>query len=518
MRKTLPLAAAGLSLAMLSLTGCVPSTTPPSQEPQATDTVRATLDTPTTLNPELALALPDYQLARLSYDTLVRKDDSGLVPGLASSWDATPNKVTLTIRDGATCTDGTTITPTIVADSLNSYVAHGDPGGIAEGFGGSVPTITADDAAHTVTIEVELPYAEIVQGLTVAASGIVCPAGLANLDGLNTGAVEGAGSGPYVLTSVQPGVKYTYTLRDDYDAWPQWTTSLPGKTPKTIEYTVAPDPSATANMVLSGDFDLARIMPDSRSRFDGNADVTLKTFPFGTFYVLFNEREGNVFADPAKRKAVAQVLDRDQFFTTVTDGTGEMLTSLASSATPCVSDAKTPIIDLDPEAAKSVLSGVKIHMLGAQVVGNQGAGNELLQEELRAAGADVTLDNVDIGTWASTAYGQPNTWDLTIYPDLNFLGSLASPLSKFTGPDLLEGGGNLGGTTNSEAGDLAFAARTATDKAQLCDLYNQSVDSLVANADAIPLVNEAYIYAARKGFAVYMLGGSLDDHIFRIVD
>jgi peptide/nickel transport system substrate-binding protein len=516
-RRTLPLAAAGLSVALVALTGCVPSSPEPSQGVAQNDTVRATLDAPTTLNPELALALPDYQLARLGFDTLVRKDDSGLVPGLATSWDATPNQVMLTIRKDATCSDGTPITPTIVADSLNSYVANGDPGGIAEGFGGSIPTITADDAADTVTISVELPYSEIVQGLTVAASGIVCPAGLANLDALNTGAVEGAGSGPYLLTSVEPGVKYVFTLRDDYAAWPQWTTSLPGTAPKTIEYIVAPDPSATANMVLAGDLDLARIMPDSRSRFDGNADVSLTSFPFGTFYVLFNEREGNVFADPAKRKAVAQVIDQDQFFTTVTDGTGEKLTSLASPATPCVADATTRLIPQDADAAKAVLSGVKIHMLGAQVVGNQGAGNELLAEQLRAAGADVTLDNVDIGTWASTAYGEPNTWDLTIYPDLNFLGSLASPLSKFTGPDLLDGGGNVGGTTNQEADDLAFQARSATDATQRCDLYNQSVDSLVTNADAIPLVNEAYIYAARKGFAVYMLGGSLDDHIFRIV-
>lgn len=515
MRKSLLLATAGIVVASAALTGCVPST--PNAAPSTT-TARVTMDAPTTLDPQKSISLPDYQLARLAFDTLVRKDDSGLVPGIAASWDATPTKVTFTLRKDATCSDGTKITPSIVADSLNAYVKDGDPGGVAETFGGSMPHITPDDAANTVTIALDMPWAELPQGLSVASTGIVCPKGLADKAKLGSAAVAGAGSGPYELTSFQPGVKYTFTLRKDYTAWPKWTTKLPGTAPKTIQYVVAPDPSATANMTLSGDLDIARIMPDSRSRFDGVSNVTLTSFPFGTFYVLFNERKGNPFADQKLRTAVAQVLDREQFFQTTTDGTGELLNSLASTATPCVAKGANPaIIPLDATAASAALKGVKIRLLGAQVVGTQGAGNELLQEQLRKAGADVTMENVDIGTWASKAFGQPDTWDLTIYPDLNFLGSLASPLSKFVGPDLMQGGGNVGGTTNAAAGGLMDQARAAADQGARCDLYNKAVDSLISRADTIPLVNEAYIYAARKGFAVYMLGGSLDDHIFRIV-
>jgi peptide/nickel transport system substrate-binding protein len=514
-RKSLLLVTAGLVVAGAALTGCVPSA--PSSAPSTT-TARVTMDAPTTLDPQKSIALPDYQLARLSFDTLVRKDDSGLVPGIAASWKATPTSATFTLRTDATCADGTKITPTIVAASLEAYVKDGDPGGVAETFGGSVPHIAADDAANTVTISLDMPWAELPQGLSVASTGIVCPAGLADKAKLGTAAVAGAGSGPYELTSAQAGVKYTFTLRKDYTAWPKWTTKLPGTAPKTIEYIVAPDPSATANMTLSGDLDLARIMPDSRSRFDGNADVKLKSFPFGTFYVLFNERKGNVFADQKLRTAVAQVLDREQFLQTTTDGTGELLNSLASTSIPCVAKKANPaLIPLDESAAGTALKGVKVRLLGAQVVGTQGSGNELLQEQLRKAGADVTMENVDIGTWASKAFGQPDTWDLTIYPDLNLLGSLASPLNKFAGPDILAGGGNVGGTTNTTAAGLFDQARAAADQDNRCDLYNQAVDSLITRADTIPLVNEAYIYAARKGFAVYMLGGSLDDHIFRIV-
>lgn len=516
MKTTKALAAlAGTSIAALMLAGCVPAAD--GGTAAETTRVRVTIDTPTTFEPARAISLPDFQLARLAYDALLRRDDSGLVPGLATEWETTPTSATFTIRDNATCSDGTPITPAVVQASLESYAANGDPGGVAEAFGGSVPVFASDDAAGTVTVTVDAPWAELAQAFTVASTGIVCPAGLDAGEALGVEAVEGSGSGPYVLDSFEPGVRYVYTLRDDYDAWPEWTTELEGVAPQTIEYVVSPDPSATANMTLAGDLDLARIFPDSAPRFEGVDGVQLQEFPFGTFYLVFNERAGNPFADPALRTAVAQSLDREQFFQTTTDGMGEILNTLASSATPCVSAEPNPaIIPTDTDAAAAALAGVKIRLLGAQVVGNQGAGNVLLEEALRAAGADVTLENVDIGTWASKAFGEPNTWDLTIYPDLNFLGSLATALSKFTGPDMLDGGPNIGGTVNPTADDLLWQARASQDDAERCDLYNQSANALIGNADTVPLIVEPYIYAARDGFRVYMLGGSLDDHIFRI--
>lgn len=54
-------------------------------EIEATDTIRATIDIPATFDPMVGLSLPDFVLARTSFDTLLRKDDSGLVPGLAAS-------------------------------------------------------------------------------------------------------------------------------------------------------------------------------------------------------------------------------------------------------------------------------------------------------------------------------------------------------------------------------------------------------------------------------------------------
>jgi peptide/nickel transport system substrate-binding protein len=60
------------------------------EAPVDTDTIRATIDIPATFDPAVGMSLPDFMLARASFDTLVRMDESGPVPGLAASWEATP--------------------------------------------------------------------------------------------------------------------------------------------------------------------------------------------------------------------------------------------------------------------------------------------------------------------------------------------------------------------------------------------------------------------------------------------
>lgn len=485
-------------------------------ESTPTDTIRATLDIPATFDPMGGLSLPDFVLARQSFDTLVRKDESGLVPGLAASWESTPVSATFTLREGGTCSDGTPITASVVKGSLDALAAS--TSSLApQTFGGQTPTITADDAAGTVSIVLESPWPYLVQALSTSATGIVCPAGLADPEGLAAGHVEGAESGPYVLTAAEPGVRYTYELRDDYELWPEWESDVAGEPAKKLEFVISPDTSATTNLVLDGQLDIAKIMPESMSRFDGQPGYEVTPFLFSDFSLIFNERDGSPFADQAVRTAVAQLVDRKKIDETTSQGTGEIATTLASSQTPCVSGEGSAIIPEDAAAATKVLDGVKIRLVAPQIFGTNGAGNTYLQEVLRAAGAEVELDNVDVGTWISTVLTEPDAWDLTVYADLNFVGSLSSPIGNFIGPGILEGGGNVGGAKAPEVEQLFAESLTAPDEEARCAALNEAADAIIGDAHAVPLITDSFIYAQRPGFQVSMLGGSLDDHIFRIV-
>lgn len=500
----------------LAATGCAGNNGNTTATP---DTIRTTIDVPATFDPTLALSLPDYLLARTSYDTLVRKDASGLVPGLATSWTTTPTQTVLTIREGATCADGAEITPTVVKESLE-YAARPDSGSPIPGlvFGGNSPAITADDTSGTVTINLDSPWPDLISGLSIASTGIVCPAGLADPEGLAAGTVRGSESGPYVLESFEPGVKYSFTLREDYDAWPEWTSAVDGAPAAKLEYVVSPDSTASANLVISDQLDIAKIQAQTIDRFDGMEGYNVSVNRFSDFYLLFNERPSSVFADPALRLGVAQAIDRVMFEKVASLGTGELLTSLAPAQTPCVTDATSSIPAHDVEAATAALTGVSIRFIGPSIAGPAGAGNEYIAEALRAAGAEVTIENTDVGTWISTVFGEPDAWDLTMFADLNFLGTVTNPLASFVGPTIQEGGGNVGGTANAAANEAFGASLTATSEEERCDFLNSAVEAILAEVDALPLVNDPFIYAQRPGFTVQMLGGALDDPIFRIAD
>lgn len=513
-RRTALLAPAALAVAALALTACAGG-----QSDTTTDTIRTTIDIPSSFDPTLTQSLPDYVLARTSYDTLVRKDSGGLVPGLASEWTTTPTQGVFTIRDGATCSDGTPITPTVVKDSLEYFTRPGTASSVpTQVFGPSPATITADDAAGTVTINLGSPWPFLATGLSISTTGIVCPAGLADPDGLAAGTVTGSESGPYVLSSFEPGVKYSYTLRDDYDWWPEWTTPVTGTPGKNLEYVVSPDSTATANLVISDQLDIAKIQAQTMDRFADMDGYDMSVNRFSDYYLIFNEREGSVFTDEALRLATAQAIDREMFEQVTSLGTGEIATTFVSSETACAPASNPSIPAFDPDAAAAVLGGVKIRLVGPTIAGPNGAGNEYLAEALRAAGADVELTNTDVGTWISQVFTEPNTWDVTMFADLNFLGSLVSPLGSFTGPTVLDGGGNIGGADNPVTNSALAEALVAEDEAGQCAALNAAADALFERADAFPLINDAFIYVQRPGFTVQMLGGALDDPIFRIAD
>lgn len=484
--------------------------------PVDTDTIRVTFEKPSSFDPALGMSLPDFLYARQSFDTLVRKDETGLVPGLATEWEQTSNSATFTLRDNATCSDGSPLNATVVKNSLDRFSQSG--GSIVPAtFGGQTPVITADDEAGIVDIQLAEPWPDIVNRLSISVTGIVCAPGLADLDALAAGAVEGAGSGPYVLTAQDPGVKYTYELREDYNQWPEWT-EVEGTPANTLEVTLSPDPTATTNLIFDGQIDIGKIMPDSTARFEGQQGFEFRDFLFSDYVVMFNQREGHMFEDPALRKAVAQVINRDDLKTVAMESFGEPATTFASSQSLCVTGDDSAIIPEDMDAASKVLDGVNIRLVGPQIVGTNGAGNVYLQERLRAAGANVELQNVDVGTWISTVFSEPNAWDMTVYAELDFAGSLQSPLEAYIGPVPEEGGGNIG-NVQSEAATAAFNAGIQADnEAERCDFFNEAADEIISGAYAVPLMTDVFIYGNRPGFASYMPGGSLDDHQFRILN
>jgi peptide/nickel transport system substrate-binding protein len=520
-RRLAPLAAAAVAIAVAA-TGCTTgtATTGSTAAGQAsTDTIRTVVNAdPTSFAPVEVRNADDYGINRLLFSTLVRRDENNkIVPDLATKWDITPTQGTFTIRSGATCSDGTPITAGVVAESLKVFASPDSKSSFRPLVLGEGPaTVTADDAAGTVTVKLAQPWTDLLQGLSLHATGIVCPAGLKDPKALTAGDIPGAFSGPYTLTKKQHGVAYTFTLREDFKAWPEYRTEIAGTPAKTIEASVNANASAVSNELLTGTKDVATIRGKDATRFDGNKDFSTQVIPQGSLYMMFNERPGHPFNDAALRKAVAQALDATAFNQAASGGLGELYSSFAHPGVPCSNKDAGLLIKADPTAAKATLAGVKIRMVGAQVFGPNGAANTYVAEALRSAGADIELRNVDLATWSTDLTQKLDTWDITVMGGINAGGTMYGALSTVIGTPVEKGGLNWGGLENQPVLDLVAKAMTQTNDTERCGTYQEAQKLMISEAHVIPLASLPSQVTIRSGFAMHTMNGQPDESTMRI--
>ncbi|MDI2132100.1 ABC transporter substrate-binding protein [Yinghuangia seranimata] len=450
---------------------------------------------PKSFDPAKGDNLNDYLSARLLYDTLVRRDDGGvLVPGLATSWSSTATSVDLTVRGDAKCSDGTPLTASVVARSLTYFSAPETKAPAAKQvFGTGKVAVTGDDAAAKVHIELDHPWADVLFGLAMPQTGIVCDAGLKDPAGMAAG--KAPGTGPFTLQDAKRGASYTFARRADYTWGPRFAVMPQGKPPASLVASVVGNESTAANELQTGALDHAALTGPDLDRF--GSDWASTTLSSSNQFVVYNEREGHPGADPQVRQAVAALIDRTAYNNASTRGKGALLTSISDETSPCVLKQPYKYEGMDAATAKSVLNGRKIRVLGLNVISN-GAGTAYLQAILKDAGADVELRNVDLATWASEFIGNQGQWDLGVMVNINLSATMTTPGSFMTG-DSPPKGRNIGGTGNADYDREFLAALGTTDPAQHCAHWEAAQTALIKRYDTVPLstVPQKNVYAKR---------------------
>jgi peptide/nickel transport system substrate-binding protein len=368
------------------------------------------------------------QTLMMTYDRLVYTDPKGEVkPFLASKWTTTPNSATFTIVDGATCADGTPITPTVIANSLKYSLAEKTAGpyvGYILGPG-KLDSITADDGAKTVTIKLTKPYNALVQSLSTAFPGsIICPAGLEDTKGL--GATP-QGSGPYQLdksASVR-GSKYVFNLRNGFKAGNDGV-------PSTVTFDVATDETTGANLLATGQVDIAPVSGTNERRIDANpSNYTYKTqgLQVGSWATLLNQEKGRVGADPAVRQAVYMALDNKAMVKAAFADLGVPFDTMLTPNMKCYNaDVGSSAAAYDPTGAKAVLEKAgwtagsdgtrskdgKPLKLRLTMWNTTDPLGDYMQQQLAKVGIDVTVKSTDIGSWITDLFTTKN-FDATVF-------------------------------------------------------------------------------------------------------
>jgi peptide/nickel transport system substrate-binding protein len=216
----------------------------------ASDTVTIALDSDAAANgyDPLLYSQGQFQFFSSVYDALfVTTTDGKVEPSLVTAFtnNADNTQLTLTLRDGVTFTDGSTLDATLVKANLDR---RSDPDlasyqQFAAGGSAEITDVTATDA-KTVVITWAAPQAAGQDYLTDGAGVIIGKSGVENPDSLATTPV---GSGPYTLNTGATTKGSTYTFDKNDKAWNVSTFPF-----NSIAWKIIVDPQARANAVVSG--------------------------------------------------------------------------------------------------------------------------------------------------------------------------------------------------------------------------------------------------------------------------
>jgi peptide/nickel transport system substrate-binding protein len=480
---------------------------------------------PGSLDPLMTVLSVTRGMDRFLYGTLIDLAPNGDVQSfLADKWDADTTKASFTLRKGITCSDGSPLTATQVADNINFV---GDPNNKSPLLGIQVmpgTKATADDGARTVKVTSGAPDAFLLRNVGTLA--IACGKGLTDRSLLAKGQ---AGTGMFQISDVVANDHYTMTRRKDFTWGPGTFDSKQDGLPDKVTFKVIQNESTSANLLLSGQLNAVTILgPDQQRLLSQKVFHADLLSPLGELW--FNEASGHPGADPAVRKALVQALDLQQVGKVLTNGNGKPSEGFVTvSPKPCSGDnvsGNLPGHDLS--AAKSALDtagwkagaggvrskdGKKLAitlMYGTQLGPTEASTAELIQQTWKGLGADVTLKGVD-SPGLNTLYFGTGAWDASMAPiTLN----LPSQLVPFVSGPVPPNGTNFAHLQNKEYESLVAKAATKAGS-DGCSDWNDAEKALIKAVDAIPYEN-AVAPTFGKG-AKFTVGDGIDPSSIRML-
>lgn len=454
---------------------------------------------PGKLDPGTAVLSVTNTTLSFAYDTLVYQDPSGkVISGLADSWTTTPTSVTFTLHKGVTCSDGSPLTASQVAQNF-TWVT--DPKNKSPLLGVFIPAdtkATADDAAGTVTVTTDKPYGFLL--VSTASVWIACGKGLADRSVLATGT---SGTGPYKLTEAVPSDHYTFTVRPGYAWGPGGATTKAKGIPAKVVLKVVQSESTSANLIISGSLNAAILTGPDRQRFGKVPGVTQQTLPAGIGQLFINHGPGHPGSDPAVRTALSRGVNLAELAKVASANTGTKPTGLVSlDPKPCSGDSVTGELPAyDVAVAKSMLDGagwvpgpdgirvkngqkLTVRLLYATSRGEAlKAAMEYLAGEWRKLGVDVQLQG-SVDTQLQQSLFATGDWDAGWVPiGVTLPSQLVSFLSGPTPPN----GTNFAHLDNADYTRLVGQAM-GTPGEPGCKLWADAEAALVKAGDVVPVV------------------------------
>jgi peptide/nickel transport system substrate-binding protein len=274
-------------------------------------------------------------------------DPNAHIPGLASDWEISDDRLTytFTIRDGVTFHDGTTLTSADVKYSFDRIRL--EPDDFTSALGSLFRTVdsieTPDD--NTVVIEHSEMYQPFLRQIAMNENVIIPENAPENDD------PPYPGTGPYKFASRQQGNRAVIEAHDDY--WGEEGPYL-----DEIEERTVTDPDTRLTSVQTGDFDLINDIPLSQMDNilnDDSDDLNIHTWSPLSFSFMAMNGEEEPFDEKSFRQAMDYALNKQELIEGALFGHG------TPTASPSFPQSEFRNNDLEPreqdlERAQSLIN------------------------------------------------------------------------------------------------------------------------------------------------------------------
>lgn len=373
----------------------------PSDAPARGGTLRVgitSLSTSDALDPALATTPGGYAIARQIFDTLTEFGNEGQVrmrlaesmtpDGAADSWIVRLRQAYW--QDGKPVTADDVIytvkrimdpAATLPPASTLSFI---DPGGMTK----------LDE--RTVRFKLRYPTMAFADNFTSPTLAIV-PRGF--------NAAHPIGSGPFMLDTMQPGTRVTFTANRSY-----WKSGEPFV--DRLQIIGFPDSLSAVNALVGGQIDIASSIDPILAPLIEEAGDRLKIIEYPTTGTITWQMNAGrkPFDDARVRQALRLVVNRQQIIDQVYDGHATLGNDIFSPDDEAY-NKELAQREKNVAAAKLLLEaagyprGLKVVLTTASIQPTADRQNEVLVQQAAKAGFDIVINRVDTASYYGDGYG-----------------------------------------------------------------------------------------------------------------
>lgn len=460
-------------------------------------TIGIAQDLDDSLDPHQTVAAGTREVLFNIFEGLVKPNSDGeMIPAVAEKYMLSEDGTTytFTLREGVKFHNGQTVTAEDVVYSINrcAAVPEGQEKPLVAAFS-AVKSVEALDE-KTVAVTIAQRDLEFISYMTAA----IIPADYENQD------TAPVGTGPFRFVSRTPQQDFVMERFEDYWGAPAWLDK--------VTYKICENADALVMNLNGGSIDLcAHLTSAQASQLNQNFQVLEGTM--NLVQAIYLNNQAKPFDNQLVRQALCYAIDRQGIMDMVADGHG---TAVGSSIYPAFTKYFLPeLVDKYPhDVAKakellaqagypdgfdmtiSVPNNYQPHMDTAEVVA----------EQLREAGINVTIQPVEWSTWLDTIYNGRQFQATVVGVDAANMTARAM-LERFTS----DYGKNFINYNNPAYDALFQKAINAQDEAGQTDLYKQMETMLADTAANVYIQDLCDLVAMRqdlgglKFYPIYVL-------------